>query len=311
MNEWPGRAVGVFVSVGTGRRPSGTDSTQNLWYEDFLGGDFVDARRRLVAKIEGCEDTHQAMLREHLARRNVDPENYVRLNVEVGVGDFAMNEWHRLADISTSTRRYLAKPDVQKLSHSAAAKLGRIHLAKSRADGSARTARSRPLDDLAESPSQTPYPAFIAELPAEPVIAPQTPRPSYDLNAPPDSLQPPHDPSPRTSDDARRPSSNHSPLSGSPDRFTSYAPTPGQYRAAVAAGGGMDKSALAYVRAEDVGVRWPVEEVPPPVPPKTPIPGLGREREERRVQLPPYPLDEEERPPPVVNMARKPVWEGR
>jgi len=317
VNEWPGREVGVFVSVGTGRRPSGTDSTQNLWYEDFLGGEFVEARRRLVAKIEGCEETHQAMLREHLARRNVDADNYFRLNVEVGVGDFGMNEWHRLADISTSTRRYLAKPDVQRMNHSAAAKLGRIHLAKARADGSARAARPprpRPLDDVAESP--TPYPAFAAELPAEPVVA--TPsaasRPSYDLNAPPDTL--------RTSDESRRLSSNPSPLSGSPrasaaaDRFTSHAPTLGQYRAA--GGGGGDKVALVgrdgYARAEGVGVvvQWPVE--PPPVPPKTPVPGAGREREGRRVPLPlplpPYPLDEEERPP-VVNMARKPVWEGR
>lgn len=33
VNEWPGRDVGVFVSVGNGKRPQGTDASQHLWYE--------------------------------------------------------------------------------------------------------------------------------------------------------------------------------------------------------------------------------------------------------------------------------------
>ena len=45
-------------------------------------GDFAEARRRLISKIEGCEDTHQYMLNEHLVKRGVNPDNYYRLNVE-------------------------------------------------------------------------------------------------------------------------------------------------------------------------------------------------------------------------------------
>ncbi|KKY26369.1 putative patatin-like serine [Diplodia seriata] len=90
-NEWPGREVGVFVSIGTGKRPNGTGAQQHLWWEGFIGsgmGDFAEARRRLIAKIEGCEDTHEYMVKEYLAKRGVNQENYYRLNVEVGVGEF-------------------------------------------------------------------------------------------------------------------------------------------------------------------------------------------------------------------------------
>ncbi|KFY57946.1 hypothetical protein V496_06309, partial [Pseudogymnoascus sp. VKM F-4515 (FW-2607)] len=130
LNEYPGRPVGTFVSIGTGKRPSNTDATSHLWYDDFLG-DFAEARRRLIAKIEGCETTHLSMP-SLLAARNVEIDAYIRLNVEVGVGDFGMNEWARLADISTSTRRYLARPDVQAMSLNAATRLARIYLTRLR-----------------------------------------------------------------------------------------------------------------------------------------------------------------------------------
>ena len=129
VNEWPGRELGVFISIGTGKRPGGSSANKHEWWEGFMGsglGDFAEARRRLVSKIEGCEDTHQYMRNEHLPKRGINPETYYRLNVEVGVGEFGMNEWSRLADISTSTRRYLAKPEVRRTNEEAAAKLAKI-----------------------------------------------------------------------------------------------------------------------------------------------------------------------------------------
>ena len=120
------------LAQGSGQRARTTRSTYG---ESFAGsgiGDFAEARRRLVAKIEGCEETHQYMLREHLSKRSVNPENYYRLNVEVGVGDFGMNEWNRLAEISTNTRRYLAKSEVQQINLNSAAKIARMHRAKVR-----------------------------------------------------------------------------------------------------------------------------------------------------------------------------------
>lgn len=129
INEWPGREIGVFVSVGTGRRPKSSDSNQHVWYEGFLG-EFAEARRRLISKIEGCEKIHEYMVREHLTKRGVNVENYYRLNVEVGVGEFGMNEWHRLGDISTSTRRYMAREAEQKMIHGITSKLAKILKAK-------------------------------------------------------------------------------------------------------------------------------------------------------------------------------------
>ena len=135
LNEYPGREVGVFLSIGTGKRPGGTDSQSHQWWESFVGGaagDFAEARRRLMAKIEGCEETHQYMVKEHLGKRGVNVENYYRLNVEVGVGEFGMNEWNRLSDISTNTRMYLSKQAVQTMNQNAAIKLAKIHKAKIR-----------------------------------------------------------------------------------------------------------------------------------------------------------------------------------
>ena len=105
VNEWPNRPVGVFLSIGTGKRAPGNNNMHAEWWESFAGGmgDFAEAKRRLIEKIEGCEMTHLDMLDVHLGRRGVDPANYYRLNVEIGVGEFGMNEWSRLTDISNST----------------------------------------------------------------------------------------------------------------------------------------------------------------------------------------------------------------
>lgn len=130
QNEWPGRDIGVFVSIGTGKRPGGNASNESEWWSGFLGGTmgaFAEARKRLIAKIEGCEDTHLFMLRQHLAARGVTVENYFRFNVEVGVGEFAMNEWNRLGDISTNTRMYLSKGEVQYKIVEAAQRLAKVH----------------------------------------------------------------------------------------------------------------------------------------------------------------------------------------
>lgn len=197
INEWPGREVGVFVSIGTGKRPAGTSEKQSEWWEGFMGGtigDFADARRRLIAKIEGCETTHEYMVHEHLSARHVSPENYYRLNVEVGVGEFGMNEWNRLSDISTGTRMYLGKSEVQSINIGAASKLARVHFAKKRMD---RTARSQAQhgrlswqDGYDQAPSQDQNPQI--SLPSNPMavelpgsdpsyLAPQSPpRRSYD-----------------------------------------------------------------------------------------------------------------------------------
>lgn len=183
VNEWPGREIGVFVSVGTGKRPPGSHR-HHEWWEDFVGdalGSYAEARRRLLSKIDGCEEIHQKMVSTYLPRRNVKVENYYRLNVDVGVGEFGMNEWNRLADISTNTRKYLARPEVQDMTTEAAVKLARIHKTHRRLAERAATMTTSNVPDTPNSPvspetpkivvqPQLPAPAplpDIAELPAD------------------------------------------------------------------------------------------------------------------------------------------------
>ncbi|TVY46828.1 Calcium-independent phospholipase A2-gamma [Lachnellula occidentalis] len=320
VNEWPGRDVGVIVSLGTGKRPSGSDQNSHLWYEGFLG-EFAEARRRLISKIEGCEETHQYVKNEMLTKRGVNIENYYRFNVEIGVGEFGMNEWNRLADVSTNTRRYLGKGDVQNMTSSAAVKMAKIYRAKIRSEGAGEGSSAhaggnyKSLPDVPEA-----YPGAI-ELPAEmPTTQPQRsppPRPSYESGHH-DTLGVPGQqktPSPRSSTEGH--ARYQSPKTSSPrlsadmsDKFMVHSPTPSEYMTSA----GADK--IAIMSADEAPKPPIIKQLqnqgrvePPPLPPKTPIPGdsglpMGRHRPSV-----PYPL--EDGPPPVVNMARKPEYKGR
>lgn len=317
VNEWPGREVGVFMSVGTGKRPRGSDANSSMWYEGFLG-EFAEARRKLIAKIEGCEQIHEYMMREHLAKRGVNIENYYRLNVEVGVGEFGMNEWHRLAEISTNTRRYLSRNDEQRMVQSASAKLAKIHFAKRRWERMG----GNNVPDLVQTTSQDTSIPLAVELPGDmPVVAPTsrrtiTPpsRQSYESVTENLSLPSAHTPSPRSSGgDVRihKSPNRHSlpPSVGEADRLVVTAPTPEQFRYA----SGADKIAIVSTDEQPRRTAPPIPQPqqqpprriePPPLPPKTPLPegptGGGRR------PTAPYPMDDE--PPPVVNMARKPEY---
>lgn len=324
ISEWPGREIGVFVSVGTGKRPKGSDQNQHMWYEDFLG-EFAEARRRLIAKIEGCEAIHEYMMREHLPRRNVNVENYYRLNVEVGVGEFGMNEWHRLGEISTGTRRYTGRPDEQRIVQGVSSKLAKILKAKIRWE----RAQSGEVPSMIRSPpsdSHIPM-TFAAELPApvpqlHPMAPPRSPpgghRDSFEsgrdsLYVGPVSPRSSHDHQPRPNTGASSPHLTAKPASPTlrpedADKLVVASPTPDQYRYA----SGTDKIAIMGPDEHPKPPyapppAFPMERIePPPLPPKTPLPDHqgGHWRPAHQGPAPPYPLDDEA--PPPVNMARKP-----
>ena len=264
-------------------------------------GNFAEARRRLMAKIEGCEDTHVEMLNTLLAKRGVPRENYCRLNVEVGVGEFGMNEWDRLSDISTGTRRYLGKQEVQKLVYDAAVKIAKIELTKRRFDAHN---HGRPL-----SPSEP-----SKELPATPPAVPSHPG-AVELPGDEVSTQttPPHQRG--SSNQSATDSYQYSQRSDSQDKFVvfpSEAPRPKvsaelPYR-----------PSNEYSRFEDSGRTASPRRSgergyhAPPIPPKTPIsdaerpPPLSRPNGNPRL---PYP--DTDGPPPIVNKLRKPEFSPR
>lgn len=130
--------IGVFVSVGTGKRfhtqldsyhrPGGGRKEKALWWENMgILEQYSEARKRLIDKVEDCEAVHLSLLHSgELEKRGVDRMNYYRFNVEVGVGEFGMNEWNRLAEVSTGTQRYLSRPEVECNVASCATKLADI-----------------------------------------------------------------------------------------------------------------------------------------------------------------------------------------
>ncbi|KAI9811554.1 MAG: hypothetical protein M1832_000864 [Thelocarpon impressellum] len=325
VNEWPGREVGVFVSVGTGKRPGGTNHQQSLWWEGFVGsamGDFAEARRRLIAKIEGCEDTHQYMLKEHLSKRGTNAENYYRLNVEVGVGEFGMNEWHRLAEISTSTRRYLTKSEVQRINVDAATKLAKVHRARLRQLAYI-TARPQQLQSEQSYDRRDFAHPLAVELPG-PDVPPLPPR----LRPGPQNPPPPAQtqiPSPQdkfsiiSSDEYPQPVVSSSP----PPRPSGELPS---YRPSFEYGPPPRSSNGSFIPSPRISSETE-RPSPPPLPPKTPLlfPTEPPQRNPARPPVPnghghghvhghpavpsgPLPYPDTDGPPPMVNRARKPEY---
>lgn len=161
INEYPDDDISIFISVGTGKRPDNTPSSPGrssphhhghgdghghghghshshstgdrpMWWEGIIATpfeDFTEARRKLMAKLDGCERVHRALIdpedggRPGLAKMGVAREDYYRFNVEVGVGEFALNEWNRLPEVSTNTRRYISQRETSKLLRECATKM--------------------------------------------------------------------------------------------------------------------------------------------------------------------------------------------
>jgi hypothetical protein len=323
VNEWPGREIGVFLSIGTGKRPDGTNQQQHLWWEGFAAGgigDFAEARRRLIQKIEDCEKTHKEM-KDHLAKRHVNPEHYYRLNVNVGVGEFGMNEWNALAEISTNTRMYLAEKSVQGMTLDAAAKIARIHFAKVRWE---RAQKGQSPYDGPQAPNKplpgVPEPSPLAvELPAEEVT------PEYRLTNP--------DGNRVAFQDQYRPSDNDKYLVVSSDEFpqpvTNDMPprhsgelvAPGRRSDEQFNSGRPDSMHSSAAPSFEERLQYAHAHAPPR-PPKTPLQdearlsglsgprtsppsGSGLARPPRGALLP-YP--DTDGPPPVVNKATKPEF---
>jgi hypothetical protein len=305
VNEWPGRDVGIFVSIGTGKRPGGTNNKQHEWWEGFVGssvGNFAEARRRLIAKIEGCEDTHIDMLNTQLTKRGVPKENYCRLNVEVGVGEFGMNEWDRLSEMSTGTRRYLAKPEVREMVHGAAAKIAKIELTRRRieAHGQGRHhSRSEPFKELPSTPVQPPS-HFAVELPGSDIPVRTTPPHSRGSSNPSTGYSYPY-----------------SQDSSSQDKFVVSSPEVPQraslempYRpSADYARYDRTQRTTSPGRSEDEQYGRPSA---PPIPPKTPINDPGYPLPMTRPNVNPrLPYPDTDGPPPIVNKLRKPEFSER
>ncbi|KIW16917.1 hypothetical protein PV08_04107 [Exophiala spinifera] len=307
LSEWPAREIGVFVSVGTGKRPENSGVPEHEWWEDFLGGSmgmFAEARRRLIAKIEACEVTHQQMIKTELPKRGVPREVYYRFNATSSVGSVGMNEWAAVSTIQTNTRKYLRQDDTQRLLGDAALKMGKIEIMKRRYErgdthtrGSSWSYRQKPQPP---APPVAPAHPGAIELPAQdassytptqhPRIPGMPPYPNDEYASSQDkfSLLPGDTNSSRVSGDL--------PYRGARDEKNVYQPPP-----------------VSSLPAHNYN---PSE--PPPRPPKTPIDDHAFPVRQRTspmatgrtngVPRPPYPLDYDAGPPPMVSKLRKPEY---
>lgn len=282
VNEWPGREVGVFVSIGTGKRPPGTSNLKHEWWEDVFA-DFADARRNLISKIEGCEVTHQYMLKEHLARRNVPKENYCRFNVEVGVGEYGMNEWTRLTEISTNTRIYLAKNEVQKMTYDSSVRLAKINRMHRRIEAreAAAAAGGNRESNLMTRPLPPPPPPPNRPIPPIPGASPQpSPKHPPSLTANPQQFNAPPSIHPIYELPAIELPADSMPIQSKPPSWnsnTGNTPPPTRHS--------LDQSSRP-VSSSGISPRISVDAASfesgiggisgPPIPPKTPIPHAAR-----------------------------------
>ncbi len=333
-DEWPGRKIDVFLSIGTGKRPSTSNNMQHEWWEGFAGGmgDFAEAKRKLIMKIEGCEKTHEDMVSNHLKRSGVDEGAYCRLNVEVGVGEFGMNEWTRLPEITSNTKNYLRKPGVQKIIVEGAKRMKDVQLEINKRRREVAETMSRPFDGFdryeKQEPPFVPPPSdpYAVELPGAdvPSLYPRPlsrPGPQYPVThlrsyqqeynvqdkftimpSPDEKFTVlPLDDSQRHEDQSSYRISEDSAYGRATEHSQDSRPP-------------TSDNSLDLPRRSNEAYR---QSMPPPLPPKTPIQfydgGDGRRhtiahRQNGHVALP-YP--DADGPPPVVNMARKPTYVPR
>lgn len=263
---------------------------QSEWWEGFAGGlgSFAEAKRKLIAKIEGCDKTHKEMLSIHLPKRGIRPENYLRLNVEVGVGEFGMNEWNRLADISNSTQSYLSTPTVRIMLIDGAREMAKVEAMRRQI--ASRIQRANENFDKHAPAYIPPSEPSAVELPSQdaPQLVPQPlsrpgpifpgarPHTYHSAPSPEDKIAIlPSDECPQHTDEVNPRLSEERNFRGSNE----------------------------YQRVDA-----------PPLPPKTPIQYQDARNVRRfnsnpmghRTLPPPLPYPDDDGPPPAVNMARKP-----
>ena len=313
-SEWPGREVGLFLSVGCGKRSKKDRERQQEWWEG-LAGDFAEAKRNLAAKIDKCEDTHQELLGRprnekepngerhpgYLRHKGVDASAYIRLNVESGVGEMGMNEWNQLVPITGSTEKYLNTQKVKNDIRHGAERMWEIQLRRQ---------------------SQLSYNAFYqADVSSKPAPAPGPPPPD------PNAVElPGEDPSTLYPRPLSKPGPQYPPFSAyqnahgqlaSPqDKFTIIASDLAPPSVDVSPRRSDESSyrPSSELYGDDLRVTTDLNQ-PPPLPPKTPIP---YPQDHYRPNLPyrqgqpaPLPYPDTEGPPPVVNFARKPQYVNR
>lgn len=305
LNEWPGREVGMFVSIGCGLREEQEKDKHRQWWEG-MASDLAEARRRLNDKIYGCHLTHLAMMDDprekrtgYLTLRGVSPHHYLRLNVEKGIGEFKMNSYKDIKLMSGSTTEYTQMPRIRDALTDAAERMWEVHCQRAGRIPYTGATKSGIYEDSA--------PAYHPSVPSPNAVE----LPGED----PPSLYP----RPLSRPGPQYPAAYPHPLEqviGPDEKFTiissDNAPQSVAITPRISEDSSFRPSSELYGsdRPSTDNPRRSSDSMPPPLPPKTPIQYY---EDPRRHTMPhrvghrtPLPYPDTDGPPPMVNMARKP-----
>jgi hypothetical protein len=99
-----GRLVDCIISIGTGKRETVGLRAPDA-FQKWLPTKVIDVLKSLATDSQLTAEDAQKRCRSL-------PNFYFRLNVEHGMQGITLEEWEKLGEVATHTKRYLADPDV-------------------------------------------------------------------------------------------------------------------------------------------------------------------------------------------------------
>ena len=102
---WPGREIGVFVSLGTGKEPpSSLEKQQPSWWNVGLRGqiELLKALKDLATSASGVDNALDRRFHSYRCKTE-----YYRFNVDQGLETIGLQEWEKMNQLAGFTQAYL------------------------------------------------------------------------------------------------------------------------------------------------------------------------------------------------------------
>ncbi|KAK4950931.1 hypothetical protein LTR10_010924 [Elasticomyces elasticus] len=121
--RWPGRRIGVFLSLGTGKE-TGIALTREASHFGFRKqADLVGAMMKLTTS---AARTHDQMWKKFSRTGDRGSQVYFRFNVDGGFEKVGLQEWKRIGEMAGQTKAYLSGAQIQDENKTCAASIRRL-----------------------------------------------------------------------------------------------------------------------------------------------------------------------------------------
>lgn len=107
---WPGRPIGVFLSLGTGEE-SRLDVSKNNSDTSWLGAKYQAKVVLAMASLASSADRVHEQLYMYFKRQTED-KVYFRFNVDQGLETVGLQEWNKFEQLAGCTQAYLLKNEI-------------------------------------------------------------------------------------------------------------------------------------------------------------------------------------------------------